>query len=152
MVALPLTMDTRARYGRALGKMIGDTFTEWLFSVVTTASLVTLRVISTTELSVGVIRALEPSMRWGVTLGVLILVVWTWGSFLMIKPLDVLFTTGSFSEMLGEFATGSFIGLFVAAPSFFAMLAASHSPGMSIPNYIKCQSISWWERAIAVLP
>ncbi len=42
VVALPLTMDTRARYGKALGRRIGGAVTEWLFSAVTMASLVTL--------------------------------------------------------------------------------------------------------------
>ncbi len=42
VVAFPLTMDTKVRYVRELGSRIGGVVTEWLFSVVSTANLVTL--------------------------------------------------------------------------------------------------------------
>ncbi len=152
VVALPLTMDTRARYGRALGKQIGGKVTEWLFSVVTTVSLVTLGVISTIEVSMGVVESLPSSQRWSIVWIVLFLVAWAWGSFQIFPPRDVPFTTGSLLEILAGFAMGCFAGLFVAAPSFAAMQAAPRYPGLSVQNYIKCQSITWWERAIAILP
>ena len=152
VVALPLAMDTRASNGRALGKQIGGKVTEWLFSVVTTVSLVTLGVISTIELTVGGVKLLPSSVRWLVAWIVLFLVVWGWTSFHIFPPHDVPFTTGSFHEILAGFAVGCFAGLFVAIPSFCAMLLASRSPGLSIPNNIKCQSVTWWERAIAILP
>ncbi len=41
------------------------------------------------------------------------------------------------------FAMGCHVGLTAAGPSFIAMTKASHSAGLSIPNYIMCQSVSW---------
>ncbi len=152
VVALPLTMDTRARYGKSMGECVGGRVSQWLFSLVTTASLVTLGVISTTELGVGIVRALPPSIRWVVIFPALFMVLWAWMSFQFVPPLDVPFSTTSSLHILGGFAMGCFAGGFVAAPSFAMMMRAAHAPGLSIPEYVKCQSISWWARAVTILP
>ncbi len=152
VVALPLTMDTKALYGTALGKWGGGKFTEWLFSVVTTVSLVTLGVISTIEISLSVLKHLTPSNRWQIAVGVSFLVMWGWASLSAFPPLDVPFGGSSPREVLHGAVIGCCATLFVALPQFILMEAASRSPGMSIRNYITCSSVPWWERAIAVLP
>ncbi len=152
VVALPLTIDTKARYGRALGKRPGGLVAAWLFSVVTTVSLVTLGVISTIELSMFAVKIYTPSLKWWTAYIMLVMVFWTCVTLLCIPPRDIPSTSGSFGEVLSGFMMGCFAGLYAAFPLFIMMQGSSHSPGMSITNYVRCQSISWWERAIAVLP
>ncbi len=132
--------------------MIGSAVTEWVLSVVITVSLVTLGVISTIELSLDGVKFFSPNVGLALVAIMTFMIFWALRSFLIVPPLDVPFTAGSLREILGGFAVGCLGGLFVALTSFAAMQTTSHSPGISMPRYIKCQSNTWLERASAVLP
>ncbi len=152
VVALPLSMDTRARYGRALGKKIGGKVTEWLFSVVTTVGLVTLGVISAIELGMYAVKHSSSSKTLMITEMVFLLLVFGWGSLVGFPPLDVPLTATSLRQVKHGFVTGCIAGVIMAALSMVEMDESARSPGLSVLDYIKCQSIPWWERALAVLP
>ncbi len=147
VVALTLSKDTRARYGRALGKKNGGKVTEWLFSVVTTVSLITLGVISAIELGMYAVKRTPLSTIWTIAEMLFLLSALGWMSLVAFPHLDVPLSASSLRKVIHGVIMGCVTGVVGAA-----MDESARSPGLSILNYIKCQSIPWWERAITVLP
>ncbi|KAK4459847.1 hypothetical protein QBC42DRAFT_348501 [Cladorrhinum samala] len=151
VVALPLTMDVRGRYGRALGHRLGR-FAQAAFTGLATVGLAALAGLSVTELLLGVVRGALGKHYWIVALYFLIMVFWTKLAFVFASPHDEPYSAGKGGGVLAGFAMGCFGGIFVAAPAFAMMMASADKPGLAIGGYIGCESVAWWEKATAIMP
>lgn len=151
VVALPLTMDVRGRYGRALGEWLGG-FAQAVFTGLATVGLAVLAGLSVTELLLGVVKGALGKHYWIVVLYFLVMSFWTNGAFAFDSPHDEPYSAGKPRKILAGFAMGCFGGLFVAAPAFAVMMTSANKPGLAVGDYIRCQSVGMWEKATAILP
>lgn len=149
VAALPSTYDTRARYGHALGKRCGRP-AAWLFGVLTTASTITLAGVMVVELSYSVPGL--GSKAWVVAIYIPFTLVFTLMSFGSTSPHDEANDVGGIGGTLAGAAMGTFAGLFVAMPAFVVMLVAKKQPGMGLSEYLGCETVSWWQKMVAILP
>ena len=155
VAALPSGFDTRARYGRALGRLCGGgrqaRVAEMLFAVLTTASTVTLAGVSVVELG----RAAKEAGRgkaWLAVGYVFFSLIWVHYSLQFESPYDAAKDNGGWGRRLAGLATGAFGGVFVAMPAFIIMLTAEEEPGAGLREYMQCESVAWWQKMVAVLP
>lgn len=151
VAALPLTMDVKGRYGEALARLVGG-WAHVAFSMFGTVSLLVLGALSATELVLGVVKGVVGTSYWVVAIYVVIMLLWTFGSFSFDAPTDEGFATKGFGKLLAGFAMGCFGGVFVAIPAFVLMMRSPHAPGLAVGDYLRCESVSLWERLTAVLP
>lgn len=149
VAALPSTFDTRARYGHALGRLCGRPMA-WLFGVLTTASTVTLAGVTVVEL--GLAASGLGNRAWMAAIYVLFTLAWTYGSLVFASPHDEAKDVSGITGILAGAAMGAFSGLFVAMPAFSVMLAAKKEPGMGLNDYLGCETVSWWQKMVAILP
>lgn len=149
VAALPSTFDTRARYGRALGRLCGRP-AAWLFGALTAASTVTLAGVAVTELGLAA-KGMGKS-AWVAAIYVVFTLVWAYGSLVFASPHDDAKALRGWVRRLGDVGTGAFAGLFVAAPAFGIMMAAQDHPGMGLSTYLRCEGTTWWQRMVAILP
>ena len=148
--ALPSTFDTRARYGRALGRVCGWQPAELVFGILTAASTLTLSVVSFIELG----HAARQAGKLGLSavLHVVFTLAWTFFGLETASPRDGGKDMGKWRSVLGGVGMGAFGGVFVAAPAFVIMLTAARQPGMGLSDYLRCESVAWWQKMVAVLP
>ncbi|KAK3988888.1 hypothetical protein QBC44DRAFT_328414 [Cladorrhinum sp. PSN332] len=151
VVALPLTMDVRGRYGRALGERLGG-WAQAVFTGVATMGLVVLAVLSVTELLLGLVKGAVGKHYWLPVLYFLFMLFWTKGAFVFDSPHDEPYSAGGSGPILGGFVMGCFGGLFVAAPAFAMMLASPNDSGLAVGDYIRCESVALWEKITAIMP
>jgi hypothetical protein len=149
VTALPLTMDTRARYGAALGAIFGG-WSETVFTFLTAGSCLMLGVLASIELVLG---AMETSLKpFAIVVYVLFMLVWNYVSLVFATPYDGARSMNSLGAFLGGLAMGAFGGLFVAAPAFTLLHSAQDTPGSSLDIYLRCESVALWQKLIAVVP
>ncbi|XPS77562.1 hypothetical protein M3J09_009589 [Ascochyta lentis] len=149
VAALPSTFDTRARYGKALGRLCGWP-AAWLFGALTATSTVTLTGVSVIELGLAA-YALGKS-AWLAAIYVAFTLFWTYLSFSFASPHDEGKDLGKGMGKLGGAAVGIFAGCIVAAPAFGVMMAAQNYPGMGLGTYLRCEDVIWWQKMVAILP
>ncbi|KAK5728287.1 hypothetical protein LTR15_001422 [Elasticomyces elasticus] len=149
VTALPLTMDTRARYGTALGDTIGR-WAEKMFNLITAISCLTLGVTACIELVLGATEAsLKPVID---VVYVLAMLVWTYGSLIFATPHDEARSVNSVGAFLAGLATGAFGGFFTAAPAYVVLQKAQDAPGLDLGAYLKCEPVALWQKVVAILP
>jgi hypothetical protein len=149
VAALPSTFDTRARYGEALGRLCGRP-AAWLFGALTAASTITLAGVSVIELG---LAANEMGKKaWMAAVYVVFTLAWTYGSLVFASPHDEGKDLGGLAGILGGAAMGAFSGCFVAAPALGVMMAAQNHPGVGLGAYLQCESATWWQKMVAILP
>ncbi|KAK3658832.1 hypothetical protein LTR56_001703 [Elasticomyces elasticus] len=129
VTALPLTMDTRARYGAALGDTLGK-WADRLFNLITATSCLALGVIACIELVVGAIEA--SSMAHFAVVYVLLMLLWTYVSFTQAIPHDKARSVYSLRTFVAGLAMGAFGGFFTASPAFTVMSGAQDTPGVGL--------------------
>ena len=139
-------MDTRARYGAALGEKIG-TWSEKVFNFFTAASCLVLGVIASIELVLGALEV--PVVPYIVVIYALFLLFWTYTSLIFATPHDEARSVDSF---FGGLVMGVFGGIFTATPAFVILLGAQNKPGSSLEAYMKCEPVALWQKAVSVLP
>jgi hypothetical protein len=152
--ALPITVDTRARYGDVLEKYLGKPF-RWLFTIISAVACLYLGLLTLLLLCLA-------AADWHVP-------VWTPILVAIAYTLIMLFWTNlSFSDMtprdeglpgirnLGQFLAGLGMGLFgiffVAQPAGYAVLVSPKSPGVGLKKYAACESVALWRKVIQLLP
>lgn len=149
VAALPSTFDTRARYGRELGRVCGQP-AAWLFGALTATSTVILASVSVIELC---LAAHGMGKRaWIAAIYVLFSLVWTYGSLVFASPHDEAKDLRGVGGILAGAAMGAFAGCFVAGPAFGVMMAAKDHPGVGLGAYLRCEGATWWQKMVAILP
>lgn len=155
VAALPSGFDTRARYGRALGRVCcggrWGRVVEMVFALLTTASTVTLAGVSVVELG----RAAKEAGRgkaWLAAGYVVFSLVWMKYSLAFESPYDAAKDNGGWGRRLAGLAMGAFGGLFVAMPALFMMLTAEEQAGVGLGDYLQCEGVAWWQKMVAILP
>lgn len=150
VAALPSGFDTRARYGRALGRACRWEPASLVFGVLTAASTLTLSVVSVIELGLAAKQA--GRLGWLAVLYVFFIVVWTHFSLEIASPRDGAKDMTKWKSVLGGIGMGAFGGVFVAAPAFVIMLTADQQPGVGLGDYLRCEGVAWWQKMVAILP
>ncbi|GAM38647.1 hypothetical protein TCE0_033f09538 [Talaromyces pinophilus] len=152
VAALPSTLDTRARYGEALGRLCGWP-AAWLFGALTAASTITLACVSVIELGLAAHELVKSAWVaiFYVIAYVVFTLVWTYGSLVFASPHDEAKDVG-IKSILGGVAVGAFSGFFVAAPALGVMLVAPDQPGVGLSAYLRCEGATWWQKMVAILP
>ncbi|KAK3644013.1 hypothetical protein LTR56_009865 [Elasticomyces elasticus] len=142
-------MDTRARYGAALGGMIGG-WAEKVFNLITAVSCLTLGVIAFIEVAVGLVEASWTSAE--IVIYILSMVLWTFGSFIFATPHDEARSVNGVGSFLAGLAMGAFGGLLTAAPAYAVLKKAQDTPGINLADYLKCEPLALWQKMVAILP
>lgn len=150
VAVLPLTMDTRSRYGDALGQLLG-TWASCLFNLITAISCMTLGIVSAILMCLAVQQL---GIQWQIIIAyVIFALIWMWCGLVFQVPRDA--EAGS-ANTLDEFFAGLAIGClsscFLAAPAFIIFKIAPSSPGVSLGEYVKCDSIAIWKKLVALSP
>lgn len=149
VTALPLTMDAHARYGAALGTILGG-WSEKVFTFLTASSCLVLGVLASIELVLGAMEtSLKPSI---IVIYVLFMLFGTFVSLSFAISLDEARSVNSLDAFCGGLAMGAFGGLFVAAPAFILLYNTQDTPGSSLEIYLRCESVALWQKLIAVVP
>lgn len=150
VTALPLTFDTKARYGEAFGKKYGAWFGV-LFSLMTASSCLLLGVISSALLIKAVF---ELHLHWSIIFAYYLLtVIWAAVSLAVMRPTDAAESNDTILKVIGGIFFGAFIGIFVATiPAYILLKLSSNSPGVGLNTYLHCERVALWEKVIAVLP
>lgn len=133
VAALPSTLDTRARYGEALGRLYGRP-AAWIFAFLTTASTVTLTIVSVIELGFAA-KELGKS-AWKAVICFLFSLLWSYLSFELASPHDEAKSVGGWPGSLVGLSVGAFAALCVAMPAFVVMKAAQDGPGLGLSGYL----------------
>lgn len=149
VTALPLTIDTKARYAVMLEQRYGR-WANRVFTYVHTIATLTLAVTSLIMLALAVIQANIP-MQF-VPMFIILSIVWMFGSFAFFPPVDGGVPPTNVRTFFAGLAMGIFSGVFTAAPSFGAMVNAPTSPGVGLGDYLGCESASVWEKFVAIFP
>jgi hypothetical protein len=154
--ALPAGIDSRARYGRALGRLCGGggqraKAAEMLFGILSTASTTTLSVVAALELGRAAKQA-DNGMAWLAIGYVFFTVIWAHYSLRFAAPHDGAKDMSKWMSLLGGVGLGAFGGVFVALPAFVMMLNAEEQPGVGLGEYLRCEGVAWWQKMVAVLP
>ncbi|KAF2424276.1 hypothetical protein EJ08DRAFT_652511 [Tothia fuscella] len=148
ITALPLTMDTKARYAVALEKRFGR-WANRLFTYIHAFSTLILGVQAVIMLVVAAIQM--PAPPGLVVMYIVLSIIWMFGSFLLFPPMDGGMSPNSVGTFVAGLAMGIFGGAFTSAASFGAMQSAAKEPGMSIGDYLSCES-EVWRKFIATFP
>jgi hypothetical protein len=149
VTALPLTMDTKARYGAALEQRYGR-WSRIAFTFIHANSCMTLGLISAIELVQG---AVDAKIRVYVCIiYFLMLVFWTAGAFAFSTPHDEAYGSEGALLLLAGLLMGTFGGLFTAAPAYAMMSQAKTTPGVGISDYLRCKEVSMWKKVTAIIP
>ncbi|KAK5737680.1 hypothetical protein LTR17_006542 [Elasticomyces elasticus] len=149
VTALPLTMDTRARYGTSLSHTLGR-WAERVFNLITAIGCLTLATIACIELALGAIQA--SAMAHIIALYVFLMLVGTYVSLGFTTPRDKARSVHNMQFFLAGLAMGMFGGIFRAAPAFSVLRMAQNTPGIGLGDYLKCESVALWQKVVAVLP
>lgn len=149
VAALPLTMDTRSRYGAALGQLVG-TWARCLFNFITATSCMILGIISAILMCLAVQQL---GIRWYIVmLYIIFAFLWMWHGMSFAIPHDESRLVNSWGKFLAGLAMGCFGGCSLAAPAFVLFTNAPSSPGVGLVEYIKCDSIATWKKIVALSP
>lgn len=149
VIALPLTIDTKARYGKALARNCGAWSAD-VFNIVHGLSCLTLGVVSTILLVLG---AVQVQLQWFMYLVYMLFVcVWTGVSYGLIAPGDRSTGSDRVQEYLKGFVMGCFACLWVAAPAFNVYRDSEKTPGLNLAAYLACEPEALWRKCVAVLP
>jgi hypothetical protein len=151
VAGLPSTFDTRARYGKALGRLCGRP-AAWIFGVLTAASTVTLAAVSIIELGLAAKGLGISAWMIAIAIYVFFLLLLTWGTFSAVSPQDDAQYYDRWTGRLGDLGVGAVTGLCIAVPAFYVMMAAQDHPGLGLSAYMQCEGIAWWQKIVAVLP
>ncbi|KIW97231.1 uncharacterized protein Z519_02623 [Cladophialophora bantiana CBS 173.52] len=111
-------MDTRARYGAALGNKIGM-WSELVFNFITAAGCLLLGVIDSIESVLGATEVLVPIFV--VVLFVVFMLVWTYASLAFATSHDEARSVNNIGQFLRWLAFGAFGGLATATPAFILL-------------------------------
>ena len=149
VAALPLTVDTRSRYGDTLGKLLGA-WARCLFNLMTATSCMTLGIVSAILMCLAIQQL---HIRWYIIMVYLIFaLVWMWGGMNFAVPHDETRSANTVRKILAGLAMGCFGGCFLAAPAFVLFMNAPSSPGVGLAEYVKCDSIATWKKLVALSP
>jgi hypothetical protein len=100
-----------------------------------------------------ILAAKEAGSKWWLALVyVPFLRFWTNGSFSCQIPHDEPQRPDSVAAAIGGLTMGAFSALFVAAPALVVFGTAQKSAAENLPDFISCQRVSIWQKAVAVLP
>ena len=162
VAALSYTIDTQARYGLALGRRLGskDIFPR-VFSTFT--AIITFGLGA--EVLVLILRAatreyhtVESKWQWNVILLLVIYFVLTLvvGGLIWIARKGI-FDAGMKQTWRGRLAgalVGAILGGIVAAPAIVVMKNSqgARSPPQELALFMGCEKVSWWEKAVQILP
>ncbi|KAF2994934.1 hypothetical protein E8E13_001627 [Curvularia kusanoi] len=156
--ALGLTFDTKARYGAAVGRKWGG----WafaLFNAWNAGACLLLGVEAAVLLIHGAAQMESPPIPL-VGLYPIGCVIWAAGSWVFLPPVD----GGRPSGVVAGLLMGAFAGLFVAAPAFGMwqsaqfdervgeMMGQDGPEGLSLGEFLGCESASVWAKFAAVMP
>jgi hypothetical protein len=156
--ALGLTFDYKARYGAALGRKWGA----WAFVTFNTwnAGACLLLGVEALVLLVHGATQIEEIPIPLVVAYPIFCIIWAVGSWKFLPPID----GGRPSNVIAGVLMGAFAGLFVAAPSFALwqnadfeedvakMMGQSAPDGLSLGDFLACESASVWAKFAAVMP
>jgi len=155
VAALPSGFDTRARYGRALGRLFGRgrcaRAAEWLFGALTAASTITLTGVSVVELGLAAKQA-GSGKAWLAVVYVFFTAFWMYLSLSFVSPHDEAKDNGGLKKRLAGLGMGIFGGVFVAWPALVIMQTAERQPGLGLGEYLRCEGVAWWQKMVAILP
>jgi hypothetical protein len=149
VTALPLTMDTKARYAVKLELRFGR-WANRLFTYLHASSTLALGIMSAIMLIVAVIQMSAPMFL--VPIYVIFSSVWMFGSFALFPPFDGGMSPNSVATFAAGLAMGVFGGAFTSAPAFASMNMAPSSPGVSLGTYLSCESVSIGKKFVAIFP
>lgn len=155
---LGLTFDYKARYGAVLGRKWGA----WAFVAFNTWNAAACLLLGV-EALVLLIRGATQIEDIPIPLVVLypiFCVIWAAGSWAFLPPID----GGRPSNVITGLLMGAFAGVFVAAPAFALwrnaefdekvaeMMGQSAPDGLSLGEFLSCESASVWAKFAAVMP
>ena len=149
VTALPLTIDTKARYA----VMLEERFGRWanrLFTFVHAISTLTLAVLAMIMLIIAVVQANVP--MFFIPAYIIFSIIWMFGSFILFPPFDGGMSPHSIPLFVAGLAMGVFGGFITSTPAFGAMMSAPTTPGTTLGGYLKCESVSVWEKFVAIFP
>jgi hypothetical protein len=156
--ALGLTFDYKARYGAVLGRKWGA----WAFAAFNTwnAGACLLLGVEALVLLIHGVTQIEDIPIPLVVVYPIFCVIWALGSWKFLPPID----GGRPSNVITGLLMGAFAGVFVAAPSFIlwrnadfnedvAKMMGQNAPdGLSLGDFMACESASFWAKFAAVMP
>ncbi|KAK3628630.1 hypothetical protein LTR56_002018 [Elasticomyces elasticus] len=152
ITALPLTLDTKARYGAALGARCGK-WSEKLFNLATATGCLVLGVVASTELVLVAIE-IQDSKTYMLVLYPLVLLGGTFIGFGLAVPVDK--TSPMNLYYLGySVSFGLLAAVLTACLPFAVYTGTAHDVNGTWSNlgeYLKCEPVALWQKAIAVLP
>jgi hypothetical protein len=151
--ALPLTVDTKARYGIVLEKYLGKPF-RWFFTLISAVACLYLGLLAVLLLCLA-LADWHTAVWKPILLAIgytLVMAFWTLFSFSMQTPHDEGLGVHSFWQFFSGFVIGVFGICFVALPTGVVVLASPNSPGLALNEYVACESVDIWRKAIALLP
>ncbi|KAL9114631.1 MAG: hypothetical protein Q9227_001309 [Pyrenula ochraceoflavens] len=152
VAALPLTLDTKARYGHTIAKRCGclKGVVRFLFNLITALALCALSAASTALL---IKAAIELQLPWSAIFGyTLFTVIWAVCSYVSGRPTDAAESNDTILKKIGGFFMGCFVGIFVATPAYIVLRTAANSPGVDLQTYLRCESVALWQKFIAIFP
>jgi hypothetical protein len=149
VTALPLTMDTKARYGAVLEQRFGR-WSRIAFTFIHANSCMILGLISAIELIQGAVDAKIPA--YVCIIYCLVMVFWTFIAFGFSTPHDEAYGSEGVSQLVAGLLMGAFGGLFTAAPAYSMMTQAETTPGVGISVYLRCKEVSIWKKVTAIIP
>lgn len=153
IIALPSTLDTRARYSKVLRERY-DWRAEFLFTVITTIGTLTLGTVAMTEIILGLAAYLHIPAAAGIRGGWAgATLLFTLFSLVKFKPRDRPIQMNG-SQIFHGIWTGWFCGGFCTIPLYllFRDPPPGYDDGQSLKVFLKCESVSFWRKLSAVLP
>jgi hypothetical protein len=149
VAGIPLTIDTRNRYGELLGKVLG-TWARCIFNLITATSCMTLGIISAMLMGLAVQQA---EIKWYfVLIYVVLSLIWGFAGMSFMVPHDDSESRYSFGRIIGGIFIGCFSGCFLAAPAFILSYTAQTFPGVGVLDYVECKSVTTWRKVVALSP
>lgn len=152
VTALPLTIDTKARYAASLrrrwGGWAGRAFA-WTHALATFA-LGLMAVMLAVKAAVEVGQA----ALWFVIVGPIGSVVWTLFSLVWFVPTDgaLSVTPNSVPTVLWGLMMGVWAAAFTSAPAVAMMVGADSADGMALGEFLQCSGGNVLDKVLAVLP
>lgn len=157
--ALPLTVDTKARYGDVLEKKFGKPF-RCLFTIISAVACLYLGVLAVLLICLAFVdwhNALQSQMVpifpviVGPIIYILFVALWAARSFRLFIPNDEGLGVRTLPQFLKGLGMGVFGILFVAMPGIVVAATASKC-GLTLNEYLACESVAIWQRGVAFLP